>query len=90
MKRSERNWTIVQIIYHDPCDVTDATPMGWKSRVEKYVVETGLKSEAESIVGSWLSCEPLTRIKHLYEIHYYPRNYVDQADQLRCDGRVIS
>ncbi len=89
MKRSDRNWTIVQILYRDPCPVTADHPAGWEHRVEKYVVDTPLKSEAQEIVERWLDDFPSQR-ENLHKVHYYPRNYVDMADDLRARGRVIS
>lgn len=88
MKRSERDWTIVAILYRDPCPVDPWHPAGWKSRCEKYIVNRPLKSEAEDIVAGWFAADR-TRLKNLDEVHYYPRNYVDDARRLRAAGRVI-
>lgn len=88
-RRSQRNWTIVQILYRDPCPVSPTHPGGWSSRCEKYVVDTPLKSEAKIIVGKWLNQSPILLKKNLHEIHYYPRTYVDQERALRAQGRII-
>ena len=89
MNRSDRNWTIVQMLYRNQCPVTAGHPCGWAHRAEKYVVDTPLKSEAEKIVERWLDDDE-TRRWDLHEIHYYPRNYVDMANDLRARGRVIT
>lgn len=89
MSRRDRDWTIVAIHYRDPRPVSLEYPAGWKYRCEKYIVNQPLKSEAEAIVGRWLD-EHWLRSAHLHEICYYPRNYADDARQLRAAGRVIA
>ncbi len=89
MSRSDRNWTIVQMLYRDPRPVTVEHPCGWEHRAERYVVDTPLKSEAQEIVERWLNANQ-SQWKDLHEINYYPRNYVDMADDLRARGRVIT
>lgn len=89
MSRAARNWTIVSFLYRDPQPVSERHPAGWSSRLEKYVVLTGLKSRAQEIVGEWLVQE-LSRSVNLHDVHYYPRNYVDDYRQLVTAGRVIS
>jgi hypothetical protein len=87
--RSERNWTIVSLHYRDPRPVSERHPAGWTARCERYVVYAPLKSEAERIVGAWLNGNP-EQARHLDDISYYPRNYVDMERALRADGRVIA
>jgi hypothetical protein len=84
--RNTRDWTIAQMLYRDP--VPDH-PARWAHRCEKYVVECPLKSGAETLVAAWLDAVPARR-EHLHVVHYYPRNYVAMARQLRAEGRVIS
>ncbi len=88
MKRSDRNWTIVQILYHDPCPISDTHPCGWEHRQEKYVVYEPLKSDVEKIVEAWLHEDSSQRV-NMHVIHYYPRNYVDLERSLRLQGRII-
>ncbi len=83
-----RDWTIVQMFYRDRCPVDATHPLGWESRCEKYVVETGLKSLAVPEVEAWLDAD-LVRRDGLHEVHYYPRSYVAEAKQLRAAGRWI-
>ncbi len=89
MKRSDRNWTIVTIFYHDQVPVSDRYPFGSRHRCEKYVVYEPLKCEAEKIVEAWLH-EDSSRRVNLHEVHYYPRNYVDMERDMRDRGRIIS
>lgn len=89
MSRSGRNWTIVQLLYRNPRPVTAEHPAGWAHRAEMYIVDTPLKSEAQEIIEHWLDDDE-TRRRNLHKIHYYPRNYVDIADDLRARGRVIT
>lgn len=86
---TQRDWTIVQMLYRDPCPVTEATPAGWTHRQEQYVVNEPLKSEAEVIVKRWLEAHPSHAV-NLSEVNYYPRNYIDSARYLRAAGRVIA
>lgn len=86
--RSERDWTIAQMQYRDPCPVSALHPAGWEHRCERYVVETPLKSTASDAVERWLDADP-SRRENLHAVNYYPRNYVDMARSLRASGRVI-
>lgn len=88
MSRSDRDWTIVHISYRDSCPVTDRTPRGWRHRLERYVVNRPLKSEVDIIVAAWFAADR-TRLIDLRCVNYYPRNYVDEARELRAAGRVI-
>ena len=87
--RQGRDWTIAQMLYRDPVPASDMHPAGWRHRCEKYVVESPFKSEAAALVASWLDADPARR-EYLHAVHYYPRNYVAMARQLRTEGRVIS
>lgn len=86
--RSDRDWTIAQMLYRDPAPVSPEHPAGWTHRCEKYVVGCPLKSGAETLVAAWLDADPARR-EHLHVVRYYPRNYVDMARQLRAEGREI-
>lgn len=88
MKRQDRNWTIVAMMYRDPVPVDDMHPGGWEHRCEKYVVLNGLKANAEQAVARWLSENP-EHVDYLASVHYYPRNYVDDYRALTAAGRVI-
>lgn len=79
----------MQIFYRDPCPVDQWHPGGWESRCEKYIVNKGLKSEAEDVVAGWFAADR-SRLANLDEVYYYPRNYVDDARRLRAAGRVIA
>lgn len=89
MKRSDRNWTIVSVLYTDPHPISEKYPFGRKSRCERYIVLDPLKSNAEKIVQAWLKADP-SRTVNLEEIYYYPRNYVDMACDLKARGRIIT
>jgi hypothetical protein len=89
MMRSDRDWTIVQMLYRDPCAVYDTHPRGWEHRQEKYVVNDPLKSKAEVIVARWLEAHP-EYAANLHEVNYYPRNYIVEARELCAAGRVIA
>lgn len=84
-----RDWTVVSFHYRDPVPVSESHPGGWMSRCERWLAETGLKSEAAVLVDVWLDAHP-ERGEHLHSVNYYPRNYVDMARQLRAAGRVIA
>lgn len=87
--RRDRNWTIVQLFFHDPVERSSRHPMGWAHREEKYVIEVGTKKEAESIFGRWVRAD-LERGRNLNAVHYYPRNYVSDFRTLKAAGRVIA
>jgi hypothetical protein len=89
MTRRDRNWTIVQLFFHDPVKRSGRHPMGWAHREEKYVIEVGTKKEAEAIFGRWVRADP-ERGSNLHAAHYYPRNYVADFRTLKAAGRVIA
>lgn len=76
------------MLYRDPRPVTPQYPAGWSYRCEQYVVNHPLKSEAKVTVQDWFDADR-TRLENLHAVHYYPRNYVDDARRLRAAGRVI-
>lgn len=86
MSAKTRNWTIVSMHYRDSVEISERYPMGWKSRVEKYVVQSGLKSVAEKVVHRQIAGGYLDEPN---EVFYYPRNYVDEYHRLIAAGRVI-
>jgi len=88
MARSDREWTIVQMLYRDPKPVSPQYPAGFKSRSEAWVVPVGLKSHALVAVARWFA-EDQSRGRNLHEVHFYPRNYADQYRALTAAGRVI-
>lgn len=88
-QRRSRNWTIVQMLYRDPVEVSERHPMGWEHRSEKFVVIEGLKSRAVPIVEAWLDRDGRELYGDPHEIYYYPRNYADDFRRLTAEGRVI-
>lgn len=88
-ERSDRNWTIVQMIYRDSRPVDERHPAGWATRCERFVVMTPSRAHAKCHVMAWLDHGGRETYGEPHEIYYYPRNYVTLRDSLTAAGRVI-
>lgn len=86
---TKRHGPIKALYYRDPCPLSNRYPAGWAARIEHYVVDRGLKSEAAFVVDGWLDADPARR-ENLHQVSYYPRVYVSMERDLRGKGRVIA